>query len=145
MSSVAVVNLIPVTAMVGYLSPIPVTAIYAGMHGLLAVLLANFVLYVRLRTGKVPEWQPEAALRIQANFIENVPIALILLLVLEMRGIPNEILHGLGITLFVLRLLHAWGLGTYEGANYPRLIGAQGTFVLISVMAIGCIVSVISD
>ncbi|MBT4160414.1 MAG: glutathione S-transferase [Gammaproteobacteria bacterium] len=118
---------------------IPVTALYAGLHGLMAVVLANFVLYVRLRTGKVPAWQPDAALRVQANFIENVPLALVLLLVLEIQGMSEVALHACGGTLFVLRLLHAFGLGTYEGANYPRLIGAQGTFVLMAVMAIACI------
>ena len=118
---------------------LPITAIYAGAHGLLAVALANFVLYARLRQGKVPAWQPDAALRVQANFIENVPIALILLLILELQGMPPQILHICGGSLLILRLLHAFGLGGYEGANYPRLIGAQGTFVLVSIMAIGCI------
>ena len=118
---------------------IPVSALYVGIHGLLAVVLANFVLYARLRTGKVPAWQPDAALRVQANFIENVPIALMLLLVLEIQGTNAHMLHVFGVSLLVFRLLHAFGLGTYEGANYPRLIGAQGTFVLMAIMAIGCI------
>jgi uncharacterized membrane protein YecN with MAPEG domain len=125
------------------ISLVSVTAIYAGLHGLLAVFLANFVLYARLRTGKVPDWQPDAALRVQANFIENVPIALLLLLVLELQGTAGVVLHSFGILLFVLRLLHAFGLGTREGANYPRLIGAQGTFVLVSVMAVATIASAV--
>lgn len=123
---------------------IPVSALYIGIHGLLAVVLANFVLYARLRTGKVPAWQPDAALRVQANFIENVPIALLLLLVLEIQGASANMLHLFGGALFVVRLLHAFGLGTYEGANYPRLIGAQGTFVLIAIMAIACVGTAIS-
>ena len=118
---------------------IPITAFYVGLHALLAVVLANFVLYVRLRSGKAPAWQPEAALRVQANFIENVPIALLLLLVLEIQAAAPVLLHAFGALLFVFRLLHAFGLGTLPGANYPRLIGAQGTFVLIAVMAIGCL------
>ncbi|MFT7218476.1 MAG: putative membrane protein YecN with MAPEG domain [Candidatus Azotimanducaceae bacterium] len=118
---------------------IPYSALYIGLHALLAVLLANFVLFARLRTGKVPAWQPDAALRVQANFIENVPIALLLLLVLEIQGAAPMVLHGFGASLFVLRLLHAFGLGTYEGANYPRLIGAQGTFVVTAIMAIASI------
>ncbi|MDA0976963.1 MAG: MAPEG family protein [Proteobacteria bacterium] len=118
---------------------IPVTALVAGLHALLAVVLANFVLFVRLRPGKVPEWQPDAALRVQANFVENVPIALLLLLVLEIQGLHAWFLLGCGASLFVFRVLHAWGLGTYEGANYPRLIGAQGTFVLLSVMGFACL------
>ena len=120
---------------------IPITAIYAGLFGLLAVVLANFVLYVRLKGKAVPAWQGDAALRVQANFVENVPIALILLLVLEIQGAEALMLHGLGGTLFVLRLLHAFGLGTYPAANYPRLIGAQGTFVVIAIMAVACIAS----
>ena len=116
-----------------------VTAIYVGLHARLAVVLANFVLFVRLRGSKQPSWQADAALRVQANFIENVPIALLLLLILEMQGVPAEMLHGLGASLLVLRLLHAWGMGTNQGANYPRLIGAQGTFVLVSIMAMGVI------
>ena len=123
---------------------IPVSALYAGLHGLLAVVLANFVLFVRLRTGRVPEWQPDAALRVQANFIENVPIALVLLLILEIQGSPEMVLHLCGGSLLVLRLLHAYGLGTIEGANYPRLIGAQGTFVLIAVMSVGCVGSALT-
>jgi uncharacterized membrane protein YecN with MAPEG domain len=49
------------------------------------------------------------------------------------------LLHAFGLSLFAFRLLHAFGLGTLPGANYPRLIGAQGTFVLIAVMAVGCL------
>ena len=58
---------------------LPVSSLYIGLHGLFAVFLANFVLYVRLRSNKVPEWQPDAVLRVQANFVENVPLALLLL------------------------------------------------------------------
>ena len=122
---------------------IPLTALYAGLHGLLAVLLANFVLFVRLRPSS-PKWQADAALRVQANFVENVPIALLLLLVLEMQGVTATAVHAFGSLLFVLRCLHAFGLGTTEAPNYPRLIGAQGTFVLISIMAMACIASAFS-
>jgi uncharacterized membrane protein YecN with MAPEG domain len=113
---------------------IPVSLLYAGLLGLLAVLLANQVLYVRLRPGKEPEWRADATLRTQANFVENVPLALLLLYLLEVAGIGAAAVHGLGATLLVCRLLHAWGMSRYPGANYPRLIGAQGTFVVVSVM-----------
>ena len=42
--------------------------------------------------------------------------------------------------LVVLRVLHAWGLARNPGANYPRLIGAQGTFVLMSVLGMTAVV-----
>ena len=63
----------------------------------------------------------------------NVPLALLLLVVLELSGTQHSVLHGLGIALLSARLLHAWGMSRNEGANYPRLIGAQGTFLLISI------------
>lgn len=111
-----------------------ITLLYAGLLVLLGVLLANYVLYVRLRARALPKWQPQAAERVQANFVENVPLALIVLYLLEVSGAGAQIVHGCGITLVLLRLLHAWGLARYEGANYPRLIGAQGTFLLLSIM-----------
>ena len=118
---------------------VPVTALYAGICALLSVLLANSVLYVRLRGGQRPEGQGDAMLRVQANFVENVPLALVLLLVAELGGLEAGAVHVFGASLVVLRLLHAWGLGTYEGANYPRLIGAQGTFLLLSVLGVTAI------
>lgn len=118
---------------------VEVTTLYIGLMGLLAVLLANNVLYVRLRAATQPKWRPNAALRVQANFVENVPIALLLLLGLELRGVGASALHAFGASLLICRALHAWGLGSHEGANYPRLIGAQGTFLLISIMSVALV------
>ena len=118
---------------------LPVSSLYIGLHGLFAVFLANFVLYVRLRSNKVPEWQPDAVLRVQANFVENVPLALFLLFLIEVQGAPSEFVHLFGAALFLCRLMHAYGLGTKEGANYPRLIGAQGTFLIISILSFVCV------
>jgi uncharacterized membrane protein YecN with MAPEG domain len=112
----------------------PVTLLYAGILGLLAVLLANLVLYVRLRAATQPAWRPDATMRVQANFVENVPMALVLLFLLELGGLDRVALHAFGCALVVCRLLHAWGMSRNPGANYPRLIGAQGTFLLLSMM-----------
>ena len=83
-------------------------------------------------------------LRVQANFVENVPLALVLLLVAELGGLASTAVHIFGVSLVVLRMLHAWCLGTYEGANYPRLIGAQGTFLLLSVLSVTVIYQFLS-
>ena len=116
-----------------------VTPLYAGCFALLAVLLANQVLYVRLRPKTEASWRINAVERVQANFVENVPLALILLLILELSGAPGFALHTLGASLLVCRLLHAWGMSRNEGANYPRLIGAQGTFLLLSTMGVAAL------
>ena len=53
----------------------PVTFLYA-------VLLANQVLRARVRPNQ-PDWKEATTLRVQANFVENVPLALILLCAVE--------------------------------------------------------------
>ncbi|MCZ0944260.1 MAG: MAPEG family protein [Gammaproteobacteria bacterium] len=118
---------------------IPTSLAYAGVLALLSVLLANQVLYVRLRGGKMPDWKPHATERTQANFVENAPLALVLLYLLEVAGAGAAAVHVLGGSLVVLRLLHAWGMSAYPGANYPRLIGAQGTFLLLSIMGVAAL------
>ena len=114
----------------------PVTLLYAGLLGLLSVLLANQVLYVRLRPGREPPWRADATQRVQANFVENVPLALVLLYVIEVGGAGRMAVHLFGALLVILRVLHAWGMSRNPGANYPRLIGAQGTFLLLSLMSV---------
>ena len=123
---------------------VPEMLVYAGLLGLLSVLLANHVLYARLRGASLPDWQAPAAERVQGNFVENVPMALLLLYLVEVSGAPVVFVHVSGIALVVLRLLHAWGLARYEGANYPRLIGAQGTFILVSVLAVTAVLQAVS-
>ena len=68
-----------------------------------------------------------------------MPLALVLLYLLEVAGAGAVAVHVLGSSLVVLRLLHAWGMSAYAGANYPRLIGAQGTFLLLSVMGVAAL------
>ncbi len=113
-----------------------ITLGYAGICGLLAVFLANQVLFARLRSQSEPDWRPNATERAQGNFVENVPLALLLLALLEQGGLPTVAVHGLGLSLVVFRLLHSYGMSRYPGANYPRLIGAQGTFALVSIMSL---------
>lgn len=123
---------------------IPVTLLYAGLLGLLSVLLANQVLYVRLHSQKMPAWKADATLRVQANFVENVPLALVLLYLVEVSGVEPLAVHLFGCALVLFRVLHAWGMSRHEGANYSRLVGAQGTFLVLSVMGMTALYLVLS-
>ena len=118
---------------------IPVTLLYAGILGLLSVLLANQVMFVRVKGKSEESWRGHATERVQANFVENVPIALILLFLFEFSSGAIIATHLFGVCLVLFRVLHAWGLSKYEGPNYPRLIGAQGTFLLLSILSCACI------
>lgn len=112
---------------------IPITGLYAGILGLLAVALANQVLWARINAKDLPDWKPDTTMRVQANFVENVPLALVLLYLLEVGGGAAIMIHILGAGLTLCRLGHAWGYSSNPGATYARLIGAQGTFVMLAV------------
>ena len=110
------------------------TFLYAGLLGLLSVFLANQVLHARVQPDS-PEWKDSTTLRVQANFVENVPLALVLLFGVELATGSALAVHTFGSLLLMCRLLHAFGMSRNPGATYPRLIGAQGTFVLLSAMS----------
>ena len=57
------------------------------------------------------------AIRGQANAAEQLPIALILLVMAEMLGAPALAIHVIGVTLLVGRVLH--------GLHFSRVIGHQ--------------------
>ena len=115
---------------------VPISFFYAALLGLLLVGLAIQVSWANVNAAKLPDWKPKTVLRVQANFVENVPIALILLFMVEMSGMPPLWVHTLGTTLVIARLAHAWGLSTNPGATYARLFGAQTTFLLLSIMSV---------
>ena len=72
--------------------PIQITLSYAGFLGLLLVLLSFNVMqnWVRV-TGKGQETDRDMrrAERILASFVEYVPFALILLVLIEIKGAPH--------------------------------------------------------
>ena len=115
---------------------VPITFLYAALLGLLLVGLAIQVSWANVNAAKLPDWKPKTVLRVQANFVENVPMALILLFLVEVSGMPSIWVHVLGTMLVIARLSHAWGLSTNPGATYARLFGAQTTFVLVSIMSV---------
>ena len=102
----------------------PVTFLYAGLLGLLAVLLANQVLRARVRPNQ-PDWKESTTLRVQANFVENVPRALILLCAVECSTGSTLAVHVLGSALVSCRLLHAFGISRNPGANYPGVVSHE--------------------
>ena len=76
------------------------------------------------------------AIRTQGNFTEYVPLALLLILVLEVLGTRPIVLHGLGLALVLARLAHLQGFGLSKGTSGGRTIGAAGTFGVIIVASV---------
>jgi uncharacterized membrane protein YecN with MAPEG domain len=71
-----------------------------------------------------------------------VPIALLLLALLELNGAGAALLHGLGATLFVARILHPLGLDAQVMRRPLRGIGAVLTLLVTLVAAVTLLVRV---
>lgn len=113
----------------------PITGLYAGLLALVALHLwmrvsaARMQLGVSLGDGDSPELADR--IRRHANFSEHVPLALVLRGVLELGGMRAAVLHALGATLLVARVLHPLGLRHDAAIPQPlRAVGAGATFVV---------------
>lgn len=73
------------------------------------------------------------------NFVEYVPLALLLILALELMQASAQLVWMLGLTLTVARVAHAWGLIKTYGPSPGRAIGFFLTWFVYLVGAGACI------
>lgn len=120
-----------------------VTALYGSLNAILNIALAGLVSRARnkhgVSLGEEKKGKREDALslaiRIHANNAEFVPLAIVVMLLAELCGGSNMILHLAGGALLTFRILHAIGMPR-KAPNAPRFIGAAGTSLLITGLAI---------
>ena len=120
-----------------------VTVLYAGILGLTAVGIAIAVGRARqahdVSIGDGGNIEVIAAMRRHANFVEFVPITLILIALLELNGVGTTAIHALGGGLVLARLSHAFGYRADESLLVLRAIGAGGSTLILLVSSIWAI------
>lgn len=113
----------------------PASILYAGLLGLLLIALSVQVVRARRRfrvgLGAGTDEGMQQAMRVQANFTEYVPYAVLLLVLAELTGLPAAAVHGAGVLLVVSRVLHAVGLSGSPGRSFGRFYGTAGTWLVI--------------
>jgi uncharacterized protein len=111
------------------------TAWYAALHGGLFVCLSVRIVMQRrrLRVSMGDAGHPtlQRAVRAHANFAEYVPLALLLLLMTELRGAPAWLLHSMGSTLLLARFAHAYGLSSASTQAPFRSAGMAVTLTVL--------------
>ena len=121
-----------------------ITLLYAGILGIMSIVLSSFPGIMRGKLGVSigDGGDPELLLRIRrhGNFTEFVPLALILMGLLEMNGVGSTTAHVFGIVLVLARIAHAVGLKADTPATPLRGIGAGATALLTVVMSVWAIV-----
>jgi uncharacterized protein len=124
--------------------PVGITLFYAGLNGLIAMGLAFMVVRQRQKTRTVfgigGNPTLERVIRVQGNFVEYVPLTLLLMLLLELGGTASLRLHLMGATLTVARLLHAWGLSRSSGRSFGRGVGIMLTWIVLVGAAVSAVI-----
>ncbi|POR40380.1 MAPEG family protein [Methylobacterium sp. V23] len=120
-----------------------VTAFYAAVFALLYVGLSSWVVAGRLSAdvlhGDGGNQTLEKRIRAQGNFGEYVPLALLVIALLEAAGGSSGVVRSLLIVLLIARVLHPFGM--FAPKNSPRQFACRGggilaTFAVIAVAAI---------
>lgn len=122
-----------------------VTSLYAGILGILYLALTFYTIKGRFKY-KVPLGDganPELTrrIRVHANFMEYVPLALILMILVELEGMSETALNIMGVALVVARLGHAWGLARSENSSIGRAGGTILTLLIIAAASVHAIKS----
>lgn len=130
------------------LTATPITALYAGLLAILVVVLGFRVVQARIREqvslGDGGNKKMLAAIRIHGNATETIPLALLLMLVLELNGSGNALLHGCGVALVFGRFTHAFGLLQQKTVNHWRKAGMVLTWLATLVMAVALLVKAVA-
>ena len=116
---------------------------------LYAALLAIFALFLSFKAGAFRGKSGASILygdpvnmelaqrvRVHQNFLEYVPMILILMGAIELSGGSTAFLHGTGVALIIARIAHAIGLKHDNMAHPGRLVGAGGTALITLVAAV---------
>lgn len=119
---------------------LPATLLAASLLGLFLIYLSNQCVKLRIKekvdigTGNSPAL--ERAVRAHANFIEYVPIALILIGLLEVNHAPTPLTYSLAVALVIGRILHAKGFVKAKGSNFGRFVGTLSTWLVIIIASL---------
>lgn len=119
---------------------ISITPIYASLLALLYIWLATRVISYRrqnrISLGDNDDPELRQRIRTHANCAEYVPVGVILMLLLELQGAPDWVVHASGLCLLVGRISHAIGLQAHPMNFHQRTIGMALTLTQIGMSAL---------
>jgi uncharacterized membrane protein YecN with MAPEG domain len=124
-----------------------ITAFVAAVLGFLGAALTANVIANRVRTrtlsgdGGVPGL--EQAIRAHGNFVEQAPLALILLGFAETVAVRPLVVEILGIVLIAARLSNAYGLNRSLGESRARQFGGGASVVLPAATSIAILLALV--
>jgi len=119
-----------------------ITLLYAGLLSLWLLVLSVRVIAIRSQGISLGDGgNPVLLRRIRAhgNFSEYVPMILVMIGFLELSHLSSVLIHIMGATLLVARLLHGYALSFSESFKFGRFWGTALTFLLLAVCGLLCV------
>ena len=124
-----------------------ITALYAAILALIVVALGINVTVHRVKLsvplGDGGDAQMRRMVRIHANAVEYLPLALVLMLIYEVVGGTHTLLHIAGIVLVAARLLQSWGMWSRDEPGFGRGVGQTLTWFTIAALAVLVLVRIV--
>ncbi len=120
---------------------VPISLMFASLFALFALVLSfragsyRGKAGVSVLFGEPQNMQLAERVRVHQNFLEYVPMILIVMALVEVNGGSATFLYSIGGLLLVTRVAHAMGLKHDDMSHVGRLIGAAGTALLTLVLA----------
>ena len=119
---------------------IAITPVYAALFALFFVALSlrvvNLRRSARINLGDGGNQEMTRRIRVHGNFIEYVPLTLILMALAELQGQPAWAVHLIGACLVIGRVAHAYGVGKTPQIMPLRVLGMVLTFTALTIGAI---------
>ena len=115
---------------------IPITLMYASVFAVFALVLSFFAGSARGKSGiSIGVGEPQdmellQKVRVHQNFLEFVPMILIVMGGIEATGGSSMFLYVVGDLLIIARIAHAVGLKHDKMNTMGRMIGAGGTALI---------------
>lgn len=119
-----------------------ITPLYAGLLAILFLVLSIRVIQKRTHVSLGDGGDPELLRRIRGhgNFAEYVPLMLLMMALLEVgAATPAWLLHTLGVTLVIARVLHGIALSFTAKWKFGRFYGTLLSFIVLLVLALLCV------
>jgi len=117
--------------------------LWSGLLILLMIILSGLTVTRRRRHlvafGDGGEPELNAAARAFGNASEYIPVGLVALVLLALTGAPEVMIHGVGATLLLGRIVHAVGLLFQKGPSLGRVTGMLLTYLALLVGAVSLI------
>ena len=106
----------------------PYAAVLALLYVVLSIRTLRLRRKLRIPIGDARDPLMQRAMRVHANFAEYTPLALLLILMVELGDSHDWLIHGLGVSLVLGRVSHAFGVSKPTENFRYRVFGMAMTF-----------------